>query len=76
MISSNDCHRIGILSTFERDLLIKLKVDCFFAKEIIQTHTALSEKAIHWRRENLAAASEGGERSRYQGDTAFIFCIP
>jgi DNA-directed RNA polymerase specialized sigma24 family protein len=47
------CHRIGILSTFERDLLIKLKVEGFFAKEIIQTHTALSEKAVHWRVERI-----------------------
>jgi DNA-directed RNA polymerase specialized sigma24 family protein len=49
----NHCHRIGILSTFERDLLIKLKVEGFFAKEIIQTHTALSEKAVHWRVERI-----------------------
>jgi hypothetical protein len=31
------CHRIGILSVFERELLIKLKVEGFFAKEIIHT---------------------------------------
>jgi DNA-directed RNA polymerase specialized sigma24 family protein len=49
----NYCHRIGILSTFERDLLIKLKVEGFFAKEIIQTHTALSEKAVHSRVERI-----------------------
>ena len=49
----NHCHRIGILSTFERELLIKLKVEGFFAKEIIQTHTALSEKAVHWRVERI-----------------------
>jgi hypothetical protein len=47
------CHRIGILSVFERDLLIRLKVDGFFAKEIIHTHTALSEKAVHWRVERI-----------------------
>ncbi len=28
----NHCHKIGILSTFERDLLIKLRVEGFFAK--------------------------------------------
>jgi hypothetical protein len=47
------CHQIGILSVFERDLLIRLKVDGFFAKEIIHTHTALSEKAVHWRVERI-----------------------
>jgi DNA-directed RNA polymerase specialized sigma24 family protein len=47
------CQRIGILSVFERDLLIRLKVDGFFAKEIIHTHTALSEKAVHWRVERI-----------------------
>jgi DNA-directed RNA polymerase specialized sigma24 family protein len=47
------CGRIGILSVFERDLLIRLKVEGFFAKEIIQTHTALSEKAVHWRVERI-----------------------
>jgi hypothetical protein len=47
------CGRIGILSVFERDLLIRLKIEGFFAKEIIQTHTALSEKAVHWRVERI-----------------------
>jgi hypothetical protein len=47
------CQRTGILSVFERDLLIRLKVDGFFAKEIIHTHTALSEKAVHWRVERI-----------------------
>src|SRR3984893_17436633 len=43
------CQRTGRLSVFERDLLIRLKIDGFFAKEIIHTHTALSEKAVHRR---------------------------
>src|SRR5271155_399242 len=43
------CQRTGILSVFERDLLIRLKVDGFFAKEIIHTHTALTERAVHRR---------------------------
>jgi hypothetical protein len=47
------CQRTGILSVFELDLLIRLKVDGFFAKEIIHTHTALSEKAVHWRVERI-----------------------
>jgi len=62
------CQRIGILSVFERDLLIRLKVDGFFAKEIIHTHTALSEKAVHWRVERILqrlqkAASDLGIKS-------------
>ena len=62
------CHRIGILSLFERELLIKLKVEGFFAKEIIHTHTALSEKAVHWRVERILqrlqkAAGELGIRN-------------
>src|ERR1700730_13733258 len=43
------CQRTGILSLFERNLLIRLKIDGFFAKEIIHTHTALSANAIHCR---------------------------
>src|ERR1022692_944137 len=53
MIFSRHCHRIGILSVFERELLIRLKVEGVFAKEIIHTHTALSEKAVHWRVERI-----------------------
>jgi DNA-directed RNA polymerase specialized sigma24 family protein len=45
--------RIGVISAFERDLLVRLKIDGFFAKEIIHTHTALSEKAVHWRVERI-----------------------
>ena len=45
--------RIGVISAFERDLLARLKIDGFFAKEIIHTHTALSEKAVHWRVERI-----------------------
>jgi hypothetical protein len=43
------CQRTGILSLFERNLLIRLKIDGFFAKEIIHTHTPLSERAVHRR---------------------------
>ena len=63
------CQRTGVLSIFERDLLIRLKIDGFFAKEIIHTHTALSEKAVHWRVERIvqrlqkAAANLGTARS-------------
>jgi hypothetical protein len=47
------CERIAVISAFERDLLVRLKIDGFFAKEIIHTHTALSEKAVHWRVERI-----------------------
>jgi hypothetical protein len=47
------CQRTGILSVFERDLLIRLKIDGLFAKEIIHTHTALSEKAVRRRVERI-----------------------
>jgi DNA-directed RNA polymerase specialized sigma24 family protein len=70
------CHRLGILSVFERELLIKLKVEGFFAKEIIHTHTALSEKAVHWRVERILqrlqkAADELGIKS-----SSFSFGLP
>jgi DNA-directed RNA polymerase specialized sigma24 family protein len=41
--------RIGILSEFERDLLIKVKLDGFIAKEVLDRHTVLSPKAVHLR---------------------------
>ena len=43
------CVRIGILSKFERDLLIKVKLDGFIAKEVLDRHTVLSPKAVHLR---------------------------
>jgi carbamoylphosphate synthase small subunit len=62
------CQRIGILSVFERDLLIRLRVDGFFAKEIIHTHTALSERAVHRRVQRILqrlqkAANDLGPKS-------------
>lgn len=41
--------RIGILSEFERDLLIKVKLDGFGAKEVLDRHPVLSAKAVHLR---------------------------
>ena len=43
------CFRQGLLSQFERQILIKFKVDGFSAKEIQDRHTALSESAVHVR---------------------------
>jgi DNA-directed RNA polymerase specialized sigma24 family protein len=40
------CCQIGVLSRFERELLIRFKVDGFSAKEIQDRHTALSERAV------------------------------
>ena len=71
----NHCHRIGILSIFERDLLIKLKVEGFFAKEIIQTHTALSEKAVHWRVERILQRLHKAANDLGINDTPLSFSL-
>lgn len=47
------CSRVGILSQFERDLLIKLKVEGFLAKEASEAHTVLSGKAVQRRIERI-----------------------
>lgn len=47
------CCRIGILSPFERDLLFKLKVEGFLAKEVSHTNTVLSGKAVQRRIERI-----------------------
>jgi hypothetical protein len=41
--------RVGILSEFERDLLVRVKVDGFAAKEVLERHTVLSPKAVYVR---------------------------
>jgi hypothetical protein len=43
------CSQNGILSTFERDLLIKVKMDGFEVKELLNRHTVLSPKAVYVR---------------------------
>jgi hypothetical protein len=43
------CTRQRLLSPFERDLLIKFKLDGFSGKEIQNHHTVLSEQAVHLR---------------------------
>lgn len=43
------CTRQGILSRFERELLIRFKVDGFSGKEIQNHNTVLSEGAVHLR---------------------------
>lgn len=45
----NYCTRQGILSRFERELLIKFKVEGFSGKEIQSRNTVLSEQAVHLR---------------------------
>ena len=69
------CHRIGILSVFERELLIKLKVEGFFAKEIIHTHTALSEKAVHWRVERILQRLQKAARDLGLKTDSFSFGV-
>ncbi len=41
--------RKGIISEFERDLLLRMKVDGFVAKEVLDRHAVLSPKAVHVR---------------------------
>jgi hypothetical protein len=43
------CSKNGILSTFERDLLSKVKMDGFEVKELLNRHTVLSPKAVYVR---------------------------
>lgn len=43
------CIRQRLLSSFERDLLIKVKLDGLTGKEIQNRHTVLSEQAVHLR---------------------------
>ncbi len=43
----------GVLSTFERGLLIKLKVEGFLAKEMAHNNTVLSPKAVQCRIERI-----------------------
>src|SRR5258706_16335698 len=43
------CSRQGLLSRFERELLIKFKVDGFSGKEIQNRHTVLSEQSVQLR---------------------------
>ncbi len=41
--------RREIISEFERDLLLRMKVDGFIAKEVLDRHSVLSPKAVHVR---------------------------
>jgi hypothetical protein len=43
------CVRKGIVSEFERGLLLRVKVDGFLAKEVLNRNTVLSPKAVHVR---------------------------
>jgi hypothetical protein len=45
--------RVGILSAFERDLLIKIKLDGLVAKEVLDRHTVLSPKAVYVRKQRI-----------------------
>ncbi len=69
------CQRIGILSVFERDLLIRLKVEGFFAKEIIHTHTVLSEKAVHWRVERILQRLQKAANDLGIKSTSFLLAV-
>jgi DNA-binding NarL/FixJ family response regulator len=53
------CSRQGLVSRFERQILIKFKVDGFSAKEIQDRHTALSESAVHVRVHRIMQRLQG-----------------
>jgi len=51
--------RLGILSPFERDLLIKVKLDGFQAKKLSDRHTGpLAKSRIRTRTKNLGAPAK------------------
>ena len=66
------CTRQGLLSRFERELLVRFKVDGFSGKEIENRHTVLSERAVWIRIHRIMqrlqdaalalSATEGGSR--------------
>ena len=58
------------LTSFERDLLIKLRIEGFLAKEVAHTNTVLSPRAVQCRIErildrlrNMASATRTGDES-------------
>lgn len=53
------CARQGLLSRFERELLIRFKVDGFSGKEIENRHTVLSERAVHLRLHRIMQRLQG-----------------
>src|SRR5271165_1013333 len=62
--------RRGVLTSFERDLLIKLRIEGFLAKEVAHTNTVLSPRAVQCRIErildrlrNMASATRTGDES-------------
>jgi len=67
------CTRQGLLSRFERQILLKFKVDGFTGKEIQDRHTVLSESAVYLRVHRimqrlqdaaLALSSKNGDSNR------------
>ena len=63
-------HHRGALTSFERDLLIKLRIEGFLAKEVAHTNTVLSPRAVQCRIErildrlrNMASATRTGDES-------------
>jgi hypothetical protein len=77
------CTRQRLLSPFERDLLIKFKLDGFSGKEIQNRHTVLSERAVHLRVHRimqrledaaLALSAKNGRPNSH--DTARVSRVP
>jgi hypothetical protein len=53
------CTRQGLLSRFERQILMKFKVDGFTGKEMHGRHTVLSEAAVHLRVHRIMQRLQG-----------------
>jgi hypothetical protein len=54
--------RKEIISEFERDLLLRMKVDVFVAKEVLDRHTVLSPKAVHVRIQRIIKRLQNAAR--------------
>jgi hypothetical protein len=54
--------RKEIISEFERDLLLRIKVDGFIAKEVLERHTVLSPKAVHVRIQRIIKRLQNAAR--------------
>jgi hypothetical protein len=61
------CHRIGILSVFERDLLVKIRIDGFLTKEVSSSNPVLSARAVESRIQRILKKLY---KASLQGNTA------
>jgi hypothetical protein len=61
------CCQIGILSRFERDLLIKIRIDGFLTKEVSSNNPVLSARAVESRIQRILKRLH---KASLQGNTA------